>query len=132
MYTIKDQFDPELRKHIKSKTKTAIIPVGSMEQHGPHLPLSTDSDIVTEICKRIAINKKYLLLPTIVYGVSFEHSPFFNISIQNSTLRILLKNICESLKDNGIDTVFIINGHHGNLNAIKGLEEKLSKLKVKI
>ena len=47
---IRDQFDSELRKRIKQKKQIAIIPVGSIEQHGPHLPISTDSDIVTEIC----------------------------------------------------------------------------------
>ena len=41
---IRDQFDPDLRKRIKQKKQIAIIPVGSIEQHGPHLPISTDSD----------------------------------------------------------------------------------------
>ena len=50
---IRDQFDPDLRKMIKKKKQIAIIPVGSIEQHGPHLPISTDSDIVTEIAIKI-------------------------------------------------------------------------------
>ena len=41
-------YDPEFRKLIKSKKPTVIIPVGSLEQHGAHLPITTDSDIVTE------------------------------------------------------------------------------------
>ena len=49
---IRDQFDPDLRKKIKNKKQIAVIPVGSIEQHGPHLPISTDSDIVTEISFR--------------------------------------------------------------------------------
>lgn len=132
MYIIKDQFDPKLRKNIKRKNQVAIIPVGSIEQHGPHLPISTDSDIVTEICRRIAIKRKYLLLPTINYGVSFEHAPFFNISLRSSTLRSLLKDICKSLKDNGIKNVFIINGHHGNVDAIYKLDKELSKQEFKV
>ena len=47
MIQIKDQYDPELRKIIKKKKNAAIIPIGSIEQHGSHLPVSTDSDIVT-------------------------------------------------------------------------------------
>lgn len=127
----KDQFDPQLRKNIKTKIKAAIIPVGSIEQHGPHLPISTDSDIVTEICRKIA-SEKYLLLPTINYGVSFEHYPFFNLSVRNSTLKATIKDICHSLKNNGINTVFVINGHHGNMDAIKGLDKELSKLNFRV
>jgi len=48
MVVVKDQLDPDLRKIIK-KQKAVIIPVGSIEQHGPHLPVSTDSDIVYEV-----------------------------------------------------------------------------------
>ena len=51
---IRDQFDPDLRKLIKKKKQIAIIPVGSIEQHGPHLPISTDSDIVTEIASKLS------------------------------------------------------------------------------
>ena len=51
---IRDQFDPDLRKMIKKKKQIAIIPVGSIEQHGPHLPISTDSDIVTEIASKLS------------------------------------------------------------------------------
>ena len=87
MTEIKSQFDPELRKIIKKKKEIAVIPVGSIEQHGPHLPISTDSDIVTEIARRLSEKKNYLLLPTITYGVSFEHAPFFNISIKEDTFK---------------------------------------------
>ena len=51
MIEIKSQFDPTLRNILKNKKRVAVIPVGSIEQHGPHLPISTDSEIVTEICK---------------------------------------------------------------------------------
>ncbi len=51
MTDIKNQFDPILRKLIKNKKKIAVIPIGSIEQHGPHLPISTDSDIVSEVAK---------------------------------------------------------------------------------
>ena len=73
MIVVKDQLDPNLRKLIKKKNQAAIIPVGSIEQHGPHLPVSTDSDLVTEIAIRVAKKGNFLLLPTISYGVSFEH-----------------------------------------------------------
>jgi creatinine amidohydrolase len=128
MVEIKTQFDPNLRKSITSQKQVAVIPVGSIEQHGPHLPISTDSDIVTEVSKRISEKNRYFLLPTLNYGVSFEHSPFFNLSIKESTLRAILIDLCSSLLTNNIKTVFIINGHHGNQNSIKSLDVKLKKI----
>jgi creatinine amidohydrolase len=128
MTEIKSQFDPQLRKIIKKKKQIAVIPVGSIEQHGPHLPISTDSDIVTEVARRLSEKKNYLLLPTITYGVSFEHSPFFNLSIKESTLRAIMSDLCKSLLANNIKTVFIINGHHGNLKPLKNIDVKFRKL----
>jgi len=128
MTDIKAQFDPNLRKLIKKKNQIAIIPVGSIEQHGPHLPISTDSDIVTVIAEKISEMNGYLLLPTITFGVSFEHAPFFNLSIKESTLRTILNDLCLSLLENNIKTIFIINGHHGNLKPIKNIDIKLKKI----
>ncbi len=128
MTDIKTQFDPNLRKLIKKKNQIAIIPVGSIEQHGPHLPISTDSDIVTVIAKKISEMNRYILLPTITFGVSFEHAPFFNLSIKESTLRKILNDLCLSLLENNIKTIFIINGHHGNLKSIKNIDVKLKKI----
>lgn len=127
MVVVKDQLDPDLRKLIKKK-RVAVIPVGSIEQHGPHLPVSTDSDIVAEIALRIAKRGNFLLLPTIFYGVSFEHSPFFNLSIKSSTLQKLLFELCLSLSSNGIKTIFVINGHYTNQKAINSLTSKINKI----
>ena len=128
MTEIKSQFDPNLRKIIKKKKQIAVIPVGSIEQHGLHLPVSTDSDIVTEIARKLSEKKNFLLLPTITYGVSFEHAPFFNLSIKESTLSTVMIDLCTSLFANNIKTVFVINGHHGNLKPLKNIDEKLRKL----
>ena len=128
MIDIKTQFDPVLRNIIKKKKQVAIIPIGSIEQHGPHLPISTDSDIVSEVAKKLADKKGYLLLPTVTYGTSFEHAPFFNLSLRESTLRTVLIDLCTSLLENNIKTVFIINGHHGNLKSIKNIDVKLQKI----
>ena len=120
----RDHFDPDLRKLIKKKKQIAIIPVGSIEQHGPHLPISTDSDIVTEISLQLSDKINGVLLPTINYGISDEHFPFFNLSIKKSTLSRILEDICESLIKNGISRILIINGHYGNLESLKSFERK--------
>ena len=124
---IRDQFDPDLRKRIEKKKQIAIIPVGSIEQHGPHLPISTDSDIVTEIAFRLSEKINGLLLPTISYGISSEHFPFFNLSVKKSTLSRMLDDICGSLIKNGISRILIINGHYGNLDSLKDFERKKKK-----
>jgi creatinine amidohydrolase len=124
---IRDQFDPNLRKMIKQKKRIAIIPVGSIEQHGPHLPISTDSDIVTEIAIKLSERINGILLPTIDYGISDEHFPFFNLSIKKSTLSRILEDICESIIKNGISRILIINGHYGNLDSLKSFEKKQKK-----
>lgn len=135
MTNLTSQFDPILRNLTKNKKKIAVIPIGSIEQHGPHLPISTDSDIVSEVAEKICEKNGYFLLPTITYGVSFEHAPFFNLSIREPTLRTILVDLCKSLSDNNIKTIFIINGHHGNLKSIKNLDLKIKKIlknKVKV
>jgi len=130
MVVVKDQLDPDLRKIIK-KQKAVIIPVGSIEQHGPHLPVSTDSDIVSEVARRVSEKCNFLLLPTISYGVSFEHAPFFNLSLKRQTLEQLLIDICLSLSNNDINSIFILNGHHGNQKALENLSKKINRLSKK-
>ena len=120
-------YDPEFRKLIKSKKPTVIIPVGSLEQHGAHLPITTDSDIVTEIASRLAKKCGFIVFPTINYGISFEHSPLFNTSVTATALGIIISNIVTSLVENGVTNIIILNGHHGNLEALKKLPTYLKK-----
>ena len=107
-------YDPEFRKLIKSKEQTVIIPVGSLEQHGAHLPITTDSDIITEIASRLAKKCGFIVFPTINYGISFEHSPLFNTSVTATALGIIISNIVTSLVENSVTRIIILNGHHGN------------------
>lgn len=123
---VRDLTNTDILKLTKRKT-VALIPVGSIEQHGPHLPVSTDSDIVSHIAKQVSDKNGFLLLPTLQYGVSFEHHPFFNMSLSKSTLQKILIELCTSLSKNHINTVIILNGHHGNQNALKKLQKKVFK-----
>ncbi len=128
---INELYDPEFRKLIKSKKPTIIIPVGSIEQHGAHLPISTDSDIVTEIASRLAKKCGFIVLPTISYGVSREHDPLFNLSLRPQHLKRILNDIIDSLVRNHIKKIIILNGHHGNLRPIDSVRidvKKVSKL----
>ena len=99
-----------------SKVDTAILPVGSIEQHGPHLPLGTDWIIVQEIAKRLAekLGNCYLL-PAIPYSNSQEHLGFCGtVSIRPSTLAKMIRDIVLSLYLHDIKKIIIISGHGGN------------------
>jgi creatinine amidohydrolase len=113
-------YDPEFRKLIKLKKLTVIIPVGSIEQHGAHLPITTDSDIVTEIASRLAKKCGFIVFPTVNYGISEEHDPFFNISLSKQTVLKILKDIDRSLRKNkSLMRIIFLNGHHGNVESLK-------------
>ncbi|MFZ5642511.1 MAG: creatininase family protein [Bacillota bacterium] len=95
---------------------SAILPVGSVEQHGLHLPLFTDSIIAQELAKALAsqISKSYLL-PLLPFSSSYEHQEFpGTISIKINTLCNLISDIIDSLNNNGIHKCVIVNGHQGN------------------
>ena len=107
-------YDPEFRKSRKGKKQPVIIPVGSIEQHGAHLPITTDSDIVTEIASRLGKKCGFIVLPTISYGISYEHDPLFNTSLSPEYFEKLLQNIILALMEHSLTSVIILNGHHGN------------------
>lgn len=122
----RDLSNQEILGKIKVKP-VAIIPVGSTEQHGPHLPVSTDSDIISFIANEVSERNGFLLLPTIECGVSFEHHPYFNLSVGRGTLERYIVDMCISLWKNKIKTIIILNGHHGNQKALMGIPSKVAK-----
>lgn len=107
------------------KIRRAIIPVGSLEQHGSHLPVSTDSLIAEHIARLAAEQVGAFVLPVFSYGVSFEHKPLFNVSLRNSTLSTMICDACISLAENRIKEIIIINGHHGNIGALQYIAQEL-------
>ena len=118
-------YDPEFRKIIKEKKPTIIIPVGSLEQHGAHLPITTDSDIVTEVASRLGEKCDFIVFPTVSYGISFEHTPLVNISIQSRNLRGFLGDIVEQLY-HSCEIIFL-NGHHGNVESLNKMRKTMNR-----
>lgn len=100
----------------------AILPLGAIEQHGPHLALRTDISIATALAKRLAdaLDPMAVLLPPMPYGLSEHHLPFAGtVTLRPETLIRLILDVVESMSAHGIDRVIIVNGHGGNMDAIR-------------
>jgi creatinine amidohydrolase len=89
------------------------VPVGSTEQHGPHLPLSTDTDIAGALCDRLAARRPGVLVaPPVPYGSSGEHAAFpGTLSIGQAALELVLVELIRGAHQR---RVLIVNGHGGN------------------
>lgn len=98
------------------EAKLALLPVGSYEQHGVHLPLSTDTLIACAIASELAEHyQEIMLLPPVTFSCSHEHSKFSGtVSISAVTLYSIINDIAVSLEQSGITKIVLINGHGGN------------------
>ena len=100
------------------QTKVALLPVGAIEQHGPHLPLDVDAYDAERLAREVAeacSHPRPLVLPLIAYGVSYHHDDFAGtISIGPDILSQLVHQVGMAVSRQGIDKLVIINGHGGN------------------
>lgn len=103
-----------------------VVPVGATEQHGPHLPLSTDTDLALALCHRLAVQRPDVLVaPAIPYGSSGEHAGFAGtLSIGQAALELLLIELCRSATDT-FDRILLVSGHGGNLEPLHRAVELL-------
>ncbi|MDH5266048.1 MAG: creatininase family protein [Candidatus Bathyarchaeota archaeon] len=105
---------PEAEKAFE-ETDIAILAVGAIEQHGPHLPLAVDHIHASGIARRVAEKAGVILAPYIQFGYCPWNSDFpGNISIRYNVLANLVKDVCHSLIRHGTQKILIINGHGGN------------------
>ena len=97
-----------------------VIPVGSLENHGLHMPLGTDFLIPDEIARLIHNKSPLLIAPTVNYGATDDLVGFpGTVSIGTEGLIALLRSICDQLYDYGFRHFLILNGHGGNTAAIQ-------------
>jgi len=128
---------PELREIAGRNGALAILPAGSLEQHGPHLPVITD----TASASAAAIAAARLVaegpdpvpvavLPGLWLGLSEHHLPFGGtISVDYAAYRAILESIVRSLRALGFARLLIVNGHGGNIDPLAVASRELAGLR---
>lgn len=96
-----------------------VVPVGSFEQHGNHLPVATDTILVDAVCQDgtdlVADEIPILVTPTLWAGLSPHHLDFGGtVTLEVETMIALLQNVATSILDNDFDALIFVNGHGGN------------------
>ena len=116
---------PEFAKFVE-KTDYAILPIGAIEQHGPHLPFNTDVIIAEYVAERLAQETGALLMD------SLKYAPDFSLRFYPGTVRLsdnlfteMVVEITESMFSHGVKTMYVMVGHHGAFTACKEAERSL-------
>ncbi|HEX4222988.1 MAG TPA: creatininase family protein [Pseudonocardiaceae bacterium] len=106
-----------------------VLPVGAVEQHGPHLPLITDTMIVCTVAQRAvsALGDRVptVLAPTLPFGHSEHHLFACAASLKPATLTAVLSDLVESLHTSGFTRFFLINGHGGNDETVRSVSKSI-------
>ena len=103
------------RDEAERSSSIAVLPVGSFEQHGDHLPLATDALIACLIAAEVADAYQLMSLPPITITCSHEHASWpGTVSISARTLNAVINDIADSLRTSGVGGLLIVNGHGGN------------------
>jgi Uncharacterized protein, putative amidase len=108
----------------------ALLPVGSTEQHGPHAPIGTDTLAAETVTARgaAAYDGEVVVAPAIPVGVSEEHRHFAGtLWVSPDTFRAYVRETVESLATHGWDRVVVVNGHGGNVDALREVCARLTR-----
>ena len=112
--------------HLAEAGALLAVPVASTEQHGPHLPLSTDTDLAVALCARLAESRPGVVVaPPLAYGSSGEHEGFAGtISIGQEAVELVLVELCRSAALT-FSRVLLVSTHGGNTEAVRRAEQRL-------
>jgi creatinine amidohydrolase len=111
---------PEISEQIKSGRRTVVVPFGSTEQHGRHLPLGTDSVIGDEVGRELAERLNAFLAPTLRFGCSEHHLAFAGtISLAEDTFRKVVGDVIRSLCKHGFQRIILFPTHGGNFAPLR-------------
>jgi creatinine amidohydrolase len=116
---------PDLGSYFERES-LALVPLGSTEQHGPHLPESTDALIAEGFAREAARRSSYLCTPTISIGVSPHHRQFHGTMWADApAFRDYVESLTRNLTEHGIDRVVFVNAHGGNVEHLREVGRRL-------
>ncbi len=116
---------PEVAQKLRANP-VAVIPFGSIEQHGPHLPNGTDTISAVLVAEELAALLDALLVPFAPFGVTPIHAGHpGTINIRRSTFEALLNDICGELIGMGVDRFVFVNWHEGNIASIDAVATEI-------
>jgi creatinine amidohydrolase len=120
-----DEAWPDLETYFEAES-LAIVPLGSTEQHGPHLPEGTDHLIAEAFAREAADRTGYLCTPTITVGVSPHHRQFHGTMWADApAFRDYVESLTRNLTYHGIDRVVYVNAHGGNVVHLREVGRRL-------
>jgi creatinine amidohydrolase len=115
---------PEVEAVRERGVAAVLIPIGSTEQHGRHMPLDTDCLIARELCRRAAElgereDVDLLVAPTMNVTLSWYHMQFpGSMKLSTTTFLQVFREVCDSLAHHGFESLIAVNGHGGNIAAL--------------
>jgi creatinine amidohydrolase len=116
---------PDVRQAVEDY-RIALLPVGAIEEHGPHMNLGSDWYAIQNLTTRIAEEAQLLLLPALPYGQVWSLSRFpGSLSISDQTLVTTIVEIAAGLKRVGVKGLILMSGHLGNVSALKTASRQL-------
>jgi creatinine amidohydrolase len=126
-YRLEELTSPEIGEALAGGIDVVILPVGSTEQHGTHLPMSTDSLHTVAVLERAAAALPALLAPLLPIGCAEHHMAFpGTMSLRQETLHALLRDCCASLFRHGFRHVLVYSGHGGNARPLAQIVDDLN------
>jgi mycofactocin precursor peptide peptidase len=104
---------------VAGRAPVLAVPLGATEQHGPHLPLSVDTDVAAELCRRLAaVRAEVVVAPALPYGASGEHAGFpGTLSIGCAALELVLVELARSATETFARVLFV-SAHGGNADPL--------------
>ncbi|MCH2172218.1 creatininase family protein [Myxococcota bacterium] len=118
---------PELEAALQNGTHTAVVPLGSTEQHGPHLPFETDTLIADALAMRFCERVEGAVhLPAVAIGCASEHLDFpGTLSVAPDTLMAVLEDLLASIRTHGFSRAYVFTAHGGNVALLRGALDRL-------
>ena len=124
-HSVSELTSREVADHI-ARNPVAVIPFGSIEQHGPHLPNGTDTIASEVVSEALAAELDALYVPFGPYGVTPIHAGHpGTISLRRATFEALLTDICNELIAMGVNRLVFVNWHEGNIASMDGVATEI-------